>query len=162
MDFAGHQAAAEGREAKAARFLADEADDLQRRADWNFILADGAHRLERADDAHRAVILAAMNHRVEMGARQHRRRFCIAAFEPAEDVADGVDVDFQSGLAHQVDQYLPAAQFFDGKYQTRHTAAVADADAADGVQVAHETALVDGGQGGWTVCRGQALHSQPL
>jgi hypothetical protein len=39
---------------------------------------------------------------------------------------------------------LPAAQLFNGKNQPRHAATVADANAADGIQIAHETALIDG------------------
>ena len=66
MDFAGNQATAQGRKAETARLLANETDDFQRRASNNLVLADGAHRLQRADDAHRAIVFAAMNHRVQM------------------------------------------------------------------------------------------------
>jgi hypothetical protein len=34
-------------------------------------------------------------------------------------------------------------RLFDGKHQPRHGAAIADADAPDGVQIAHEAALID-------------------
>jgi len=40
--------------------------------------------------------------------------------------------------------------------------AIADADAADGVQVAHETALVNGWLDGRTASGGDALHAQPV
>jgi hypothetical protein len=43
-----------------------------------------------------------------------------------------------------MNQDLPAAQLFNGKNQPRHAATVANAYPADGIQIAHETALVDG------------------
>src|SRR3990170_8796404 len=66
------------------------------------------------------------------------------AVEPAEDVADGVDVNFQSRLTHQVDKQLAAAQLLDREHQPGHRAVVADTDTPDVVQIAHKAALVDG------------------
>src|SRR5687767_10207301 len=60
-----------------------------------------------------------------------------------------------------MNQHLATAQFFYRENQASDRAAVADADASDGVQIAHQTALVDGRQGGRTMCRrsGYAFHS---
>src|SRR5258706_11125630 len=113
------------------------------------MLTDGSNRFKRADRADRTVILAAVHYGVEMRAREHRRCFGIVASQAAEDVADTVDAHFQSSLAHQMNQHLPAAQLFDGKHQPSHRAAVADPDTADGIEVAHQAAWVDGGRGGW-------------
>ena len=113
------------------------------RRNRDFVLADRPNRFESPDHADRPVVLAAVNDGVEMGAGEHRWCFRIATLEPTEDVADAVDMNFQSGLAHEMDQHLPAAQFFDRKNQPRHRAPVADADAPNGIQVAHQAALID-------------------
>src|SRR6185295_15063662 len=102
----------------AARFFADETDDFEGGAHRYLVFADRAHRFEGADDSDRSVILAAVDHGIEMGPGQYRGRPWIGSLEAAEDVTDGVDADIQPGLAHQMDQDLAAAQLFDRKYQT--------------------------------------------
>ena len=63
-----------------------------------------------------------------MRARQDRWRAWIGSFPSAEDVADRIDMNFQPGLAHHMDQELAAAELLDGEHQSRDGAATADAD----------------------------------
>src|SRR6185503_20044907 len=102
MHFARHQTAAKGRKPETAGLFADKANDFERRTDRDFVLHDGADRLKGADHAHRSVVFAAVNDRVEMGAGQDPGRMALAAFEPTEYIAHAVDVNFQTGLAHEM------------------------------------------------------------
>jgi hypothetical protein len=58
-------------------------------------LADALDRLDRRDDTERAVELAAVGHGIEMRARPHVR-----LLGAADQVAGGVDLDRQAGVAH--------------------------------------------------------------
>ncbi len=147
VHFAGSEAAAESGKTKSTRLFADEANDFKWRAHTDFVFADGANRFEGADDADRPIIFAAVDDRIEMRPCQDRWCSPIAAFEATEDVADGVDSDCQTGLAHQMDQNLAASEFFNRKYQPRDGAMIANSDAPNGVQISHQAAVVHQGGG---------------
>jgi hypothetical protein len=91
---------------------------------------------------------------------QYRRCPRVSSLEAAEDIADRIDSNIQPGLAHEMDQYLAAAQFLNRKYQPRHRAAIADADTSDGVQITHEAAPVDGDAVSRPCPLGFPLHSR--
>ena len=65
------------------------------------LLAERARHLDGAEAADRAVKVAAVGDRVDVRADENRRQRGLAAFEPSDDVAGGIDARVEAGVAKE-------------------------------------------------------------
>ena len=106
-------------------------------------LAQRLQHLQPRQHAVVAVVASAGAHRVGVRARHHRRRIGPPAGLHAEDVADGVDGDRQTELAHPAhDQIAPLAVGV-GQGQAAAPAAVDGPHLRQGVEPPHQARGVD-------------------
>ena len=112
-DFSGHQATSKSGITEATRLFADKADNFYGRLEDYFLLFEGSDRLECRDDAQCAVELSPVDDCVQVRTYEEGRGFRVGTIEPAENIANPIDVNLQADLPHLVNKKLTAAQLFD-------------------------------------------------
>ena len=98
----GHRPAAQQPAVKAGAFLVGEYHHLHRMAQGIGVVGQGLDCLNRAQNAQRAVIFAAVRHGVGVGAEGNGRQIGVGAGLAPDDIAGRVNAGFQPGPAHQV------------------------------------------------------------
>jgi len=122
-DLAGHHAAGDHGGLKAGALLVGEDRQRHRVARADTLVVQRADRLQRAEHAELAVVLAAGGDGVDVRAHHHRRAAGLAG-PLAEDVAHLVHADPQASLAHPGGHEIAAALVLVAEGQAGEAAAL--------------------------------------
>ena len=141
-DLAGHDPGAHHGGLEAGPFLVGEDDHADRMARASALVVERADRLERAENAQLAVVLAAGGDGIRMRAHEDGRERLRARAE-TEDVAHLVHADLEPRAAHPAHEEVAPVPVLIGQRQASEAAPGSLADAAEGLHALFESLPVD-------------------
>ena len=124
-------------------FLVAERRDIDAEAGAGRVLGEGPRRLQRVDDAERAVEPAGMVLRLDVGAGEH---LAAGRAGKSQHVADAVDDRLEPGLSHALGQPLARRHVLGREGRPVH-AGLVGADLAQRVEIAQQAVGIDGRHG---------------
>jgi hypothetical protein len=134
----GAEPAGHGLAAGRAALLIREDDELERMACRDARVAQEFRHLDCAKDAHVAVVVAALRHRVDVRSRHDHRQRRVRSGAAADDVPGGVDAHFEPGVMHQRLHVRPARDVGFAERDAAHAALGIGAEAAELVDAPFE------------------------